>query len=165
MCSEVIQLSVTAASAAANHGNPDDTEKADSTAGTVVPESDIKTASEIFPIEADVHTKAEDEVSDTNNTQYSKSDGIDDKASSSTNMQSSTIATAEPDKDGVEASDADSQHSQSNSSTAPKTVQQHIKESGSVDSRVAAPFEKTDSLYPFRTHFMQVNGSRDDTED
>ena len=167
MCSETIQLSVIPASAASNHGNLDDTEKVEPDTGTVVPESDIK--SEHFhtedaeiaskqTVEADVHTKVE--ASGTSNTQFSKSD----VSSSTESVKSNTIDLATADKDRDELSDTDSQRSQS-SSGAPKTVQQRIKESASIDSQVTVSEEKTDSLYPLRTHFMQVNGTRGDTDD
>ena len=167
MCSEAIQLSVTPASAAANHGNPDNTEKVEPDTGTVVPESteyfhtkDTEIASK-QTVEVDIHTKVEDEASGTSNTQFSKSD----VSSSTESVKSNTLDLATANKDRDEASDADSQHSQS-SSCAPKTVQQRIKESASVDSQVAISEEKTDSLYPLRTHFriMQVNSSTDDTD-
>ena len=163
MCSETIQPSVTPPSAATNHGNLDDIEKVEP---DVVPESDIKTDTEDTEIaskqtvEADVHTKVEDEASGTSNTQFSKSD----VSSSTESVKFNTIDLATADKDRDESSDADSQRSQS-SSGAPKTVQQRIKESSSVDSQVAVPEEKTDCLYPLRTHFMQVNGTRGDTDD
>ena len=165
MCSEAIQLSMTPAPAAANHGNPDDTEKVVPDTGTVVPESmeyfhtkDIEIASK-QTVEADIHTKIEDEASGTSNTQFSKCDA----SSSAESVKSNTIDLATADKDRDESLDTDSQRSQS-SSGAPKTVQQHIRESASVDSQVAVSSEKTDSLYPLRTHFMQENSSRDDTD-
>ena len=166
MFSETIQPSVTPVSAATNHGNLDDTEKVEP---DVVPESDIKTEyfhtedTEIASkqtVEADVHTKVEDKASGTSNTQFSKSD----VSSSTESIKSNTIDLATADKDRDESLDTDSQHSQS-SSGAPKTVQQRIKESSSIDSQVAVSEEKTDCLYPLRTHFMQVNGTGGDTDD
>ena len=168
MFSETIQPSVTPVSAATNHGNLDDTEKVEP---DVVPESDIKTDTEDTEIaskqtvEADVHTKVEDEASGTSNTQFSKSD----VSSSTESVKFNTIDLATADKDRDESSDTESQHSQSSRGVTgvPKTVQQRIKESSSVDSQVAAavPEEKTDCLYPLRTHFMQVNGTGGDTDD
>ena len=163
VCSEAIQLSVTPASTAANHGN---LVKVENT-GTVVPESNIYFRTEDTEIAskqtvealADVHTKVEDEASGTSNTQLSKSD----VSSSAESVKPNTIDLATADKDRDESSDADSQRSQS-SSGAPKTVQQRIKESASVNSQVVVLEEKTDSLYPLRTHFMQVNSSTDDTD-
>lgn len=169
MCSEDIQLSVKPP-AAANHENPDDTErtvskKVESAAAVGVP--DIKTnyqtedteilskQTEISPREPDNTTKIEDdsEASDRNNTQHLKSDRTtDEEESSNTNLQSSTIATVDKME---KASGTDTQHSQS--SSAPKSVRQHIQES--VNSQVAVSEDKTDSLYPLRTHFMQVKGS------
>ena len=74
----------------------------------------------------------------TSNTQFSKSD----VSSSTESIKSNTIDLVTADKDRDESSDTDSQRSQS-SSGVPKTVQQRIKESSSVDSQVAVPEEKT----------------------
>ena len=61
-----------------------------------------------------------------------------------------------------EASDKITQLSES--SSAPKTVQQRIQESASVplNSQTVSE-EKTDSLYPLRTHFLQEKDSQDTT--
>ena len=170
MCSEAIQLSVKPP-AAANHENPDDSEKVESekVEGTVVGEPDIKTnyqtkdieiaskQTEISPREPDNTTNIEDEASDRNNTEYSKSDRTtDEEEPSNTNLQSSAIATVDIEEDEASCTDT-LQHSQS--SSAPKTVRQRIQESASVNSQVAISEDKTDSLYPLRTHFMQVMGS------
>ena len=159
MRSKCIQLLAIPAASATNHG----TENVES---TVDGEPDTKTnfqtgntevSTEISPKEYDISTKVEDEAADSS-TQHLKSDRTTDEAETSfTKQQSSTIAAADKDEDG--ASDADTaEHSQSNS--APKTVQQCIKESASVNSQVAVSLEeKTDSLYPLRAHFMQEKGS------
>ena len=153
------------ASAATNHGNLDDTENVEP---DVVPESDIKAEhfhiedTEIASkqtVEADVHTKIEKDASGTSNTQFSKSD----VSSSTESVKFNTIDLVTADKDRDESLDTDSQRSQS-SSGAPKIVRQRIKESSSVDSQVAVPEEKTDCLYPLRTHLMQENSSRGDTD-
>lgn len=158
MCSECIQLLVIPAASAATHG----TEEVES---TVDREPDTKTnfqtedteiPAEISPKESDISTKVEDEAADTSNTQHLKSDRTVDEEEF-TKQQSSTIAAADKDEDG--ASDTDTAE-YSQSSSAPKTVQQRIKGSVSANSQVAVSSEeKTDSLYPLRTHFMQEKGS------
>ena len=159
MRSECIQLLAIPAASAINNG----TENVES---TVDGEPDTKTnfqtentevSTEISPKEYDISTKVEDEAADSN-TQHLKSDRTTDEAETSfTKQQSSTIAAADKDEDG--ASDTDTAE-YSQSSSAPKTVQQRIKGSVSANSQVeVSSEEKTDSLYPLRTHFMQEKGS------
>ena len=151
-----------AAAAAAAIANPDDTEKVEGT----VAEPDVKTntlqtddtiiaskESEISSRQPDTDTaKLVDGGSDTSRTQYLKSGRTTNvEESSNTNLQSSTIDIA---KNEDESSDSDTQHSQT--SSAPKTLQERIQESASVtDSQMEVSEEKTDSLHPLRTHFMQ----------
>ena len=178
MCSEleVIQLSLTTSAtpdAAANHEDPHDIEIVER---TVIGESDtnfrtedaevVGKQTEISPKEPDVSTvKVEGEASGTSNTQClesavrTTSPNEDSEASSNQDSQPSTIATTDKDED--KCSDTDSWQSQS--SSTPKTVQHRLKESASVNSQAAVSEEKTDSLYPFRTHFMQEKDSKDET--
>ena len=148
-------------------GNPDDTETVESTA---VAEPDVRAnslqtddtiiaskESEISSRQLDTDTaKVEDEGSDTSRTRYSKSGRTTNvEESSNTNLQSSTIDIA---KNEDESSDSDTQHSQT--SSAPKTLQERIQESASMtDSQMEVSEEKTDSLYPLRTHLMQGKGT------
>ena len=176
VCSEVIQLSTSMTpAAAADHEDPHDTETVER---TVIGESDtnfqtefedtevVGKQTEISPKEPDVSiVKVEEEASDTSNTQRLESDdrttnpNEDSEVSSNQDSHSSTIAATDKDED--KPSDTDSRQSQS--SSTPKTVQQRLKENAGVNSQVAVSEEKTDSLYPLRTHFIQVKDSKDET--